>query len=265
MERERRPVQAGWAGAVDDAIATGDSNSVVNEQRSVFSRASNMSFASGASVRSGVSTVSVLSNLSRASAASTASDTSFFSVRGLEHSLLSRGTAYDTSDGSKSAKSIEKKKKRHERHLKGNKGGAHGGADIYNLKGENAWCTELCRYCDIKVVASAVADLRDALLLLGDPRGDIDLAIRLQRAMTDYATIVVSNPPPSAPLYPVEWLRRKSMEHVRCFQEWPAVSHDAVITMGSTINVTVHSLLWWKVAADGIIFWRTLKNNMLDA
>lgn len=268
IEKEKRAVAQGWHGAgFDDLGVAGETRSVIhNDTHSEYSRASIMSHASGASVRSGVSTVSVLSNLSRSSnTGSTVSDASSFSVRGLEHSLLSRGSAFDTSEGGKSQKSIEKKKKRHERHLKGNKGGAHGGADVYNLKGEGAWCTELSQYCDVKLVATAVCDLRDTLLLLGGGLGGIDLAMRLQTEMNEYATVIVSNPPPTAPLYPVEWLKRKGMDRVRCFQEWPATSEDTVPTIGSNVNSTLHTLLWWKVAADGIIYWRTQKDSLLDA
>lgn len=266
VDREQRPAEIGWSNpGIDDVEAGRETRSVHNEMRSEFSRSSNMSLASGTSVRSGVSTVSILSNLSRSSnTGSTVSDASSFSVRGLEHSLLSRGNAYDTAAGGKSAKSIEKKKKRHERHLKGNKGGAHGGADIYNLKGENAWCVELCRHCDIKLVATAVVDLRDALLLLGDSLGDVDLASCLQREMTNYAGAIVATPPPPAPLYPVEWLRRKNMEYVRCFQEWPEATADTVQTVGTFSNTTVSSLLWWRIAAEGIIYWRSVKNCLFD-
>lgn len=240
-----------------------DHRSVLNDDmRSEYSRASNMSFRSNASSRSGLSTVSVLSSLSRYSnASSTVSDTSSFSIRGIEHSLLSRGSAEDSA-----GKVVNhKQKKRNERHMKGNKGGAHGGADIYNLKGENAWCTELCKYCDIVTVAAAIADIRDTLMLLGSSDDeDIAVAVRLQTEMNVYTALIAANPPPTAPLYPVEWLRRKNMEFVRCFQEWPAADPESVATLSTVNNTTLASLLWWKIAAQGIVRWRHLKSSVLE-
>ena len=237
----------------------------LNDMRSDFTRGSRASFLSSTSVKSGLSTVSVLSNLSRqSSSASVVSDASSFSVRGLEHSLLSRGNASDSYVGNKSSKSAARIKKRHERHQKGNKGGAHGGADIHNLKGENAWCTELCKYCDIKSIAAAVVELRDTLVILGGVHKNIELAINLQKEMDNYTALIATNPPPTAPLYPIEWLRRKNMAHVRCFQEWPEHNgDDSLPTVGASLNVTVSALLWWKIAADGILHWRSSKDVVL--
>lgn len=269
IEREKRPYHSNLS--YSDGAVQAETRSVIHggpidsDLRSEYSRATNMSNASGTSMRSGVSTVSVLSNLSRFSTTgSTVSDTSTFSVRGLEHSLLSRGTVSDYGEG-KSSKSQEKQRKRNERHMKGNKGGTHGGADIHNLKGEIAWVTELCQYCDMSLVANAIADIRDTLVLLGDAiAGDVVLAIRVQNETTKYTSQIVSDPPPPAPLYPVEWLRRKNMEYIRCFQEWPVQSPDTVQTWGMVLNKTMPDLLWWKIAANSIVYWHGLKNDILD-
>jgi hypothetical protein len=235
--------------------------SLADDTRSEFSRATMRSYVSDASIRSGMSTVSVLSNLSHLSNASSAvSDSSSFSIRGIEHAVLSRG---GLSDSGKSMN--QKQKKRHEKHQKGNKGGAHGGMDIHNLKGENSAATELCQYCDLSVVANAVADIRDALLLLGGASSaDVASAMTLEKQMNEYCNFVANNPPPSAPLYPVDWLRRKSMNFLRCFQEWPKISGDSVVTLGDVNNKESTELLWWKVAAAGIIHWRKLTCEVLS-
>jgi hypothetical protein len=265
IERESKAVREGLLESYANMEQAGaDGRSVVfggaDDNRSEYSRATLRSYTSEASIRSGMSTVSVLSNLSRfSSSGSAVSDRSSFSISGIEHALLSRGTA---SDGDKEMNA--KQRKRFVKHQKGNKGGAHGGQDVHGLRGEIAACTELCKYCDVSVVAKAVIDIISALVLLAECNGsDIANALSLQSAMNEYSSLVASNAPPTAPLYPVEWLIRKEMTFIRCFQEWPE-NIEGVKTYGSVKNKTIAGLLWWKIAAEGILEWRESRVDVLE-
>lgn len=271
IEREGKAIREGlldsYAAMADQAAGGAEGRSVVfggpDDGRSEYSRATLRSYTSDASIRSGMSTVSVLSNLSRfSSSGSAVSDRSSFSISGIEHALLSRGSA---ADGEKEMNA--KQRKRFVKHQKGNKGGAHGGQDIHGLRSEIATCTELCKYCDVSVVSRAVLDVISALMLLADfGSSDIANALSLQSAMNAYVSLVASNAPPPAPLYPVEWLIRKEMAFIRCFQEWPEPSHDDAgpRTYGSVKNRTLAGLLWWGVAAGGILEWREARVDVLE-
>jgi hypothetical protein len=196
--------------------------SVVSRQ----SGASYVSTASRSSVRSSASSsVSILSNLSiGSSGGKSLASTSAFSIDGLDHSLLSRGTAKGPggSDIGGKKEAPRKYKRRQRKTCKG-----EGGRDLWGLRREAAVCAELWTLAQVSAIARSAKDLCDVLSLfaLGD-EGDISLACELQRSVDVYVKCLQSNPPPVAPLYPPQWMGIRQLVTVCRYQEtmFPAIN-----------------------------------------
>ena len=162
-----------------------------------ISGASYVSGASGRSIRSASSSVSVLSSLSLTSNTAKSTVSTTFSISGLDHTLLSRGTA-NNDFGDK--KEPPRKQRRRER----KRGKGEGGRDVCGLRKEAALADELWSLGNVAVIAKAAKDLCDVLLLIGGV-GDAALAAQVQAAVDGYVTAVQSNPAPVAPLYAPKW------------------------------------------------------------
>jgi hypothetical protein len=261
-----------------------------DDNKSEFSIASRQSGASGASyvssasrssVRSSASSsVSILSNLSVGTSGgrTTASD-SAFSIDGLDHSLLSRGTIKPgTEVGGK--REPERKTKRRQR--KQNKG--EGGRDIWGIRREAAVCNELWGLAQVSSVAKSAKDLCDVLVLLGS-HSDIALAGSLQAAIDLYVKEVQANPPPVAPMYPPQWMAIRLMETVSKYQEISIDNNydkddmidddnedeNEIVRLAYKLHlITAHEKIrscqdtWWRIAADGISLWQSYRRISLD-
>ena len=196
--------------------------SIVSRQ----SGASYVSTASRSSVKSSASSsVSILSNLSIGSSGGKSSaSTSAFSIDGLDHSLLSRGTAKGPggSDLGGKKEAPRKYKRRQRKTCKG-----EGGRDLWGLRRESAVCAELWTLAQVSAIARSAKDLCDVLSLfaLGD-EGDITLACELQRSVDVYVKCLQSQPPPVAPLYPPQWMGIRQLVTVCRYQEtmFPAIN-----------------------------------------
>ena len=133
---------------------------------------------SDSSRRSGTSTVSVLSALSNltqqtdksdASAAARSSSSSSFSIKGLDHALLSRGEAapVDSSKQHRREQRIYKRDQSERRQKRIQRSKTKGASrDVWGLRREAALCLELLAYAHVHTVAHATQALIEALLLL---------------------------------------------------------------------------------------------------
>lgn len=204
--------------------------SIVSRQ----SGASYVSTASRSSVRSSASSsVSILSNLSiGSSGGKSQASTSAFSIDGLDHSLLSRGTVKGPggSDLGGKKEAPRKYKRRQRKTCKG-----EGGRDLWGLRREAAVCAELWTLAQVSAIARSAKDLCDVLSLfaLGD-EGDIPLACELQRSVDVYVKCLQSQPPPVAPLYPPQWMGIRQLVTVCRYQEtmFPAINLSDLRTLG---------------------------------
>ena len=271
--------------------------SIVSRQ----SGASYVSTASRSSVRSTASSsVSILSNLSVGSSAGKSSaSTSAFSIDGLDHSLLSRGTAKGPG-GSEVGGKKEAPRKYKRRQRKTCKG--EGGRDLWGLRREAAVCAELWGLAQMSMIARGAKDLCDVLSLfaLGDV-GDNSLACELQRSVDVYVKCLQSVPPPVAPLYPPQWMAIRQMVTVCRYQEtmFPPINlsdlptphselapkkdkvgnddenenDDEIVALARQLhfnhiqekkqNSTVDT--WWKTAAEGISLWQSCRRIVLES
>eukprot|EP00605_Chrysophyceae_sp_TOSAG23-4_P002406 GSChrysophyteH1.ASY1.ANO1.2664.1 assembled CDS len=220
--------------------------------RSDLSYVSMLSSVSGASSTSGASTVSVLSDLEtsaeKKSSLRKAGSGSQFSIAGLDHTLLSRGTGKEEHTGitpkdadhaRRQAKKLAKKALREE-----NRGRSK---DSLGFNSEARQATELLACAQISTLANMAGELCEVLLLLGGvhPR---KLAMGLQSSLDAYTAIVRANPAPVAPLYPRAWLASKAMLAVRSFQDPRARSSEVR-------QATAEVVTWWQAAARGVSLW----------
>lgn len=290
----------------DSFAADVDDSKSEFSQVSYRSTASYLSRSSAASSRSGVSVVSVLSNVSLAASSTGGFDnksqsgsekSKTFSIQGLEHSLLSRGSANSSggggsgAGGKKTRRDNERSKRKRERKPQGF------GPDLYGITRETAICDELASNCDIFNVAKEAAEICECLLVIsGESRSegsipqtllgnlelatqiqDYQLAALLQRAVDEYALILQSFSPPVAPQYPHQWLKIKLMESVVFFQEFsnerPVISSTGEPALsgiaggaegGGGVAATLNKQTWWQIAADGILRWKELRRVTLQ-
>lgn len=242
----------------DDAGDETKSEYSVSSQQSLFSSLSERSS------KSGTSTVSVLSNLSASSSSSavSASPSTAFSITGLDHTLLSRGTVNDSDNrGPPNTKtkrkndSLRKQKRQERSKVKGS------GKDIWGLRKENNLCEELLSYACVGEIARAVHDLCEVLFLVGGI-SDRLLAIELHSAMDNYATVVQENAPPLAPDYPLGWLLYRSMASVTFYQDYSSRNRESIASLPPPVLQGMsHELqkTWWSNAAEGIAEWHKLR------
>ena len=271
--------------------------SIVSRQ----SGASYISSASRSSVRSSASSsVSILSSISIGSAGGrSAASTSTFCIDGLDHSLLSRGTAKGIggSDLEGKAEAPRKYKRRQRKSCKG-----EGGRDLWGLRREAAVCAELWSLAQVSSIANSARDLCGALSLFAlGGAGDIALACALQTSVDQYVKELQSRPPPVAPMYPPQWMGVRQLAVVCRYQEimFPSINlsdlkgadaeaeafndgyestdekgnDDELIVLArqlhfNNIQHRNHSSgidTWWKTAADGILLWQSFRRIVLES
>ena len=171
-----------------------------------------LSLNSDASYRSYQSDVSALSSSSRNSTFSSKSE---FSVVGLEHSLLSRGSKQKNDKGESSELNPQIKQKRN-KYAKG-KGC---GKDIWGLKEENELCSKLWEcITSIAPIANHTVTIVDTILYIGSQE------LKSQLRELHVSTKVFSSKVNTidfnaliAPAYPSEWLHKRKMMSVKHFQ-----------------------------------------------
>eukprot|EP01038_Epipyxis_sp_PR26KG_P009194 gene9194-12400_t len=199
-------------------------------QISKYSNVSYRSTASRSSVMTGTSTLSILSTSSSQSALSQASS---FSIEGLEHSLLSKGKASSGPiSGNKSrtgqTKKAYKRDQSDKRIKKKEKSRLRAVKDSFNIAHECQLCEELYEY--ILQLPSSINKIKSINQLLLHHTGttntsqyesDCILMTRLQSSFDYYIESIQKLVPqlPFAPGYPFEWLMKKNMMIIMCFQE----------------------------------------------
>lgn len=272
-----------------DSALDGD----VDDSKSEFSMASmrsDLSFVSGAS-----SILSELSNSSQGSRVSKSSRTSAavsvlselklekksalgsagagtgagssFSVKGMEHSLLSRGSGKDDPNAFKKKDRAKKNQMKREKYYQDSgqpltskqlrrknrgEGISNRNRDTLGLGKELLACSGLWKHIQVGALAKRCSELCKVLVLLGTAQ-DMMLAARVQHSMDTYADAVRNNPAPLAPSYPRKWLAKKDMSILRRYQDIDITTDSpAASTMGKGVPSSL-----WKVAADGISQWYT--------
>ena len=73
--------------------------------------------------------------------------------------------------------------------------------------------------------------------------------------MDTYTATIAAQASPCAPLYPLEWLRRRDMEELRWFQASPE-NANALLTH-------VAEGVWWRRAVRGLALWKRCRKNTL--
>lgn len=265
-------VDAGLLAALrGEEEAAEDTRSDFGGGMSVYSNlslASNMSNLSSASSAS--NTLSMLSDslMSQTSAMSQASgvgyyssrkpSSSSFSVVGLEHNLLSRGNGDssdmgDSNDGEFHPHETNKQKRlRKKKEMKGRKQTRE--RDVFGLKSEASMSKELYELGDVSSVATSVSTVCSVLLLVGGAENQL-LACQLQASMDAYTSTIAAQTAPSAPLYPLEWLRRREMEEVRWFQASPENANPLLTHVAEGV--------WWRRSVRGLALWNKIKKKTL--
>lgn len=262
----------------DFSVATG---------RSDLSYVSMMSSVSGTSTTSGASTVSVLSDLQtgaeREDTKRKAGPGSQFSIGGLDHTLLSRGSGKEDTVGfsPKDADHARRQaKKMQKRALREENRGRSKDSLGFNVEARQA--TELLACAQISTFASIAAEICKVLTLVGGSSSE-KLAVTLQQALDNYTATVRANPAPVAPLYPRAWLASKAMLSIRSFQD--PVLREALDSRGvySTVNANWQGeeadkarrteanqnqatvITWWQAAARGVSMWHDkLRRTVLE-
>jgi hypothetical protein len=239
------------------------SSQTQDDNRSEYSITSDLSYtshtsrSSTSSKKSGMSSVSILSNLSATSETSTTSKKSSFTIHGLDHTLLSRGSVPSKEQSSSEKRFGKKEKREQKRKVRGE------GRDQWGIRREGQLCQDLWLLADITSVTRTVLDLSDVLLISLDSEGEAgmsegeSLARQLHQAMDRYAEIAQSHPPTIAPNYPMVWLKQRQLVYIAKYQ-------DKVIDMNMNANrsaaaasmVNDENETWWKAAAMGIQLWR---------
>jgi hypothetical protein len=119
-------------------------------------------------------------------------------------------------------------------------------------------------------VANSVRDLCELLLVLGGAE-DLSLAAQLQTAMNQYVKQLSSNPPPIGPMYPLEWLEKRSMKSIARYQDAEAMmlhQQEQRRLNGDisrqVMNTKPPVASWWKLAADGIKEWQVIRSVVYE-
>jgi hypothetical protein len=134
-------------------------------------------------------------------------------------------------------------------------------------------CEELLHHArQLRQVARACGELCQALQLVAG-KGDLALAVTLQRACDEYMRFVQQNPPCVAPNYPPEWLVKRALSGVRHFQDPHSLaahqttagtkqSAGAFGDLGSVGGEAADKIAqvpavttWWDIAAAGLRDW----------
>lgn len=269
----------------------------INDTLSEFSALTKYTTASlrstTSSIRSGTSTVSILSKVSDKSTTSLLSETnqsqistsnSSFSIQGMDHSLLSRGTLNDYATkevGRNPNGKVYKRDRTPRRQKRIERSKAKGySKDVWKLKEEDNNCQLLIKFLNIKTLTNVINSLT-SFLLLSFKNSDLQLIRDLQKIMQEFVKTLQSNPPPLAPQYPKEWLVLRNMSNVINFQD-PRARYEERLNrrldlIPSNIDRKLVSLLttqdyeellssktWWSFAADGIKYWFNNKDLCLQ-
>ncbi len=238
--REQRLQHVSTTEATLAAILNGEAGKTenVDDQGSEFTadtRYSQSSFVSNLSsqlsnsmmsAQSNISGLSTVSILSHNSSSTRNTEDGEFSIKGLDHGLLSRGTGDGTRKnvtlGGKKEKKEKKQRHRHSNRQQRGEGRSEG-KDVWGLRNELNICDKLLGLANISGVCKSVARLCRALFILSDESGpnpnDCKLtAFQLQKAMDEYVSILENKICSSAPSYPFEWLQKRNMTNIRHFQ-----------------------------------------------
>lgn len=253
---------------------------------SQFSLASNISLAS--SVKSGVSrgsntgtTVSLMSKLSSMSSSSQSLQSlntgpkSTFSIDGVAHSVLSRGS--HKKEGKEAKAESDKMKKKNQRR------DAKIGRDLFKLKREGELADELAALADVSSMVTLLINLCNTLLLVNTPK-DLELLASIMDRMGSFITTVQATLPVIAPDYPLEWLEKRSLMSIVLFQDKEqrslidfsklssdpdavvaaAVHGHAVAHVAGTGGAgPVHNAVetWWEHVIKGVHLWVRKSNK----
>ncbi len=283
VEKELAWLESG--GDADEYDPSHTEGGDVDDTKSEFSMASmrsDLSFVSGVSSvlseLSGLSSRSTSSRISKAGSATVSvlsemkidkkgsredeSNASSFAIKGIEHSLLSRGTGlHDNSrgkgawDGGEDDRQLSKRQLRR-KYREQNKPSSSLYKDTLGLGREVRACEELWRLAHVSHIALKCEELCKVLLLAGGAQGTV-LAARVQYAMDSYTETLRSHPPIVAPAYPRHWLASKDMSIIRRFQETGL--HDGATVGASGVIKNQHkskeAVSFWSLAAEGISSW----------
>jgi hypothetical protein len=201
--------------------------------------------------------MSIISRAAVSTASSSAQSNGDFSIEGLDHGLLSRGTG--NSSRKKNLDGTKIKKQRKQKSLREKRGeGRSEGKDVWGLRNELSTCDDLIRLGNVAAVALEVINLCNALLLIDNGSGRSrwgssygSIACQLQNVMDKYVSQVESNPCNAAPSYPFEWLSKRNMTNIRYFQ-LPEDAKDSNI------------ILFTNLVDNGISLWKNLKKISLN-
>lgn len=228
---------------------------------SALSAISGMSALSSASAVTGMSsgsTVSILSAISdsKRSITDSRSVSTAFSIQGLDHALLSRGTASTQEAPKYKRDQTERRKKRIERSkAKGYM------KDVFGIKLEADACEELWKIVqNLTPLTALLCELSTILLSTCKP-ADRRLAGLVQDKMQELVKTMQSVAPPYAPLYPVQWLQSRQMIRVRSFQQPEAVLNGMVTKKGALSAEDMQEMQemmtqsWFALCAKQIQRW----------
>ncbi len=262
----------------------------INDTSSEFSAATRYStsslLSSTSSIRSGTSTVSILSDISDKSSASAAGSAagstagSSFSISGLEHGLLSRGSANSFLGENRNANGKVYKRDRtprRQKRIERSKAKGTSKGDVWGLRREKELVSSLALFANsLKFISKAVNDLCEVLLMADDSQEDQLLAIAVTTDMQKLVKTMQANTPPVAPAYPKEWLTKRSMAAMTLFQDpkkrleekltkryYGSVAGTTAATIAvkeialldSEVEELMKSKTYWQIAKEGIQFW----------
>lgn len=132
-------------------------------------------------------------------------------------------TNVSTSEGQKSKKVYKRDSTpRRQRRIERSKTKA-GSRDVWGLRRENAVCEELLGYALVDSITRSASEMSDVLSLLSSSPRHQALVMQLQQAVEAHLQVLQSNPPPVAPHYPLEWLKKRAMGSVRYYQDIEAM------------------------------------------
>jgi hypothetical protein len=242
--------------------AGADGEHVGDDNKSEYSAVSNLSSASylsTATSKSGASSVSILSNLSlssdsQRSTSSGASKGKAFSIQGIDHALLSRGSADDAAPNAGKGKKAKTSRQLSDKQAKKRDRRQRGiGPDVCGLKNECQLCHEMWGLAQsLRSISVEAAELCEVLTLLGGSSridgipseliessllttvatssssgsssgaivvSDVSLAALVQKAVDSYALHFRNNSVPIGPAYTSQWLTKKHMSVMGRFQD----------------------------------------------
>ena len=221
-------------------------------QSSFVSNLSSQLSSSMMSAQSNMSASSTVSILSHNSSATRNTENGDFSIKGIDHGLLSRGAGDGTRknvtlSGATKGKKEKKQRNRNSNRQKRGEGRSEG-KDVWDLRNELDTCEKLLGMANVAGVCRSVLSLCQALLVLSENIGpNVNdgtlIACQLQTAMDEYVNILENNVCTNAPSYPSEWLQKRNMTVIRHFQAFDDVKDANVLLFNQLINKGIEM---WK-------------------